>query len=63
MKRKIMKMDKYLIEVPGLLVLIAIVYLGAVLLLMNFIEVSDSNGMKEKLLERVVRQIVVGETD
>ena len=47
MKRKIMKMDKYLIEVPGLLVLIAIVYLGAVLLLMNFIEVSDSNGMKE----------------
>ena len=63
MKRKILKMDKYLIEVPGLLVLIAIVYLGAVLLLLNFIEVSDSNGMKEKLLERVVRQIVVGETD
>ena len=62
-KKKIMKLDKYLIEIPSLLVLIAVVYLGIVLLTMNSIEVSDSIGGTESLLERVVKQIVVGEID
>ena len=62
-KKKIMKLDKYLIEIPSLLVLIAVVYLGIVLLTMNSIEVSDSIGGTESLLDRVVKQIVVGEID
>ena len=63
MKKKIVKLDKYLIELPSLLVLIAVVYLGVVLLIMNSIEVSNSIGEAESLLDRVVRQIVVGEMD
>lgn len=62
-KKKIVKLDKYLIELPSLLVLIAVVYLGVVLLIMNSIEVSNSIGEAESLLDRVVRQIVVGEMD
>lgn len=62
-KKKIMKLDKYLIEIPSLLVLIAVVYLGIVLLTMNSIEVSDSIGGTESLLDHVVKQIVVGEID
>lgn len=62
-KKKIMKLDKYLIEIPSLLVLIAVVYFGIVLLTMNSIEVSDSIGGTESLLDRVVKQIVVGEID
>ena len=63
LKKKIVKLDKYLIELPSLLVLIAVVYLGVVLLIMNSIEVSNSIGEAESLLDRVVRQIVVGEMD
>ena len=62
-KKKIVKLDKYLIELPSLLVLIAVVYFGVVLLIMNSIEVSNSTGEAESLLDRVVRQIVVGEMD
>lgn len=62
-KKKIVKLDKYLIELPSLLILIAVVYFGVVLLIMNSIEVSNSTGEEESLLDRVVRQIVVGEMD